>query len=172
MAMFMDIPGIMGESDGASPGGGTNQEWHQKIQIETMGYDISQRTTQSAGTGLASGGATVGSMHITKVMDKSTPFLFYHLCSAEPLQKVTIRVVQAGAKDQTYGGLYEAETYTMQNVIISSYHTSGALSPSGLPLESWSLAFVGISEQYRDLEQGTPKGAVMATFDFGKGTSA
>jgi type VI secretion system Hcp family effector len=170
MAMVMDIQGVPGESSGKGPSGKVNTDWDQKIQIETMGYDISQRPTQSAGTGLASGGATVGSMMISKVMDKSTPYLFYQLCSGEPYQTVTIRVTRAGAKDKTWDGLYEAETFILQNVIVSSYHTSGALSASGLPLESWSLSFIGISEKYQELtREGDKKPAQPMAFDFGRG---
>ncbi len=171
MAMIMDIPGVLGESDGKSPSGKTNTDWDQKIQIDTMGYDISQRTTQSAGTGLASGGATVGHLHLTKAMDKSTPFLFFYLCSGEAIPKVTIRVIQSGDKDSPWDGLYEAETYVLENVIMSSYHTSGALSPAGLPLESWSLAFVKISERYQDLQMGKKGASQMSAFDFGQGVS-
>jgi type VI secretion system Hcp family effector len=164
MAMMMDIASIQGESESKNP------DWDKKIQIETMGYDISQRTTQSVGTGLASGGATVGGFQFTKTMDRSTPFLFYQLCSGDPLLKVTIRITRAGANDKTWSGLYEAETFEMSNVIVSSYHTSGALSGSGLPLESWSLSFVKISERYQELDSlGNKKGNQPVAFDFGQG---
>ena len=42
MAMVMDIQGVPGESSGKGPTGKVNSDWDLKIQIETMGYDISQ----------------------------------------------------------------------------------------------------------------------------------
>jgi type VI secretion system Hcp family effector len=145
--MLLDIPGIAGESQ--SPNGA----WAAKIQIESMGYDISQRTSQSTGSGLVSGGATVGAMQISKQMDKSTPFLFLNLAKGEPIQICYIRVIRSGQRSASNasspnGGLYEAETYTLNNAIISNYSTSGALGPGGLPMESWSISFTKIVENY------------------------
>jgi type VI protein secretion system component Hcp len=167
--MLLDIPGIQGESQ--SPNG----NWNMKIQLETMGYDISQRVTNGKGTGLVAGGATVGAMHITKQMDKSTPNLFVNLAKGEPVPLCYIRVVRSGqatVSSDVNGGLYEAETYTMSNVVISSYSTSGSLGPGGLPMESWSLSFTKIVENY---VQTDPKGNPVAAgnsmgYDFSQAT--
>jgi type VI secretion system Hcp family effector len=145
----LDIVGIPGESENTF----ANVNWKQKIQIETMGYDISQRTSSSTGTGLVSGGAQVGAMQISKQMDKSTPLLFLNLAKGEPIKVCYIRVVRSGLASASSavspdGGLYEAETYTISNAIVSNYSTSGALGPGGLPMESWSLSFSKIQENY------------------------
>jgi type VI secretion system secreted protein Hcp len=167
--MLLDIPGIMGESE--SP----NAQWKAKIQVETMGYDISQRVSNGTGSGLVSGGATVGAMHITKQMDKSTPFLFVNLAKGEPIRTCYLRVVRSGqatVSSDVNGGLYEAETYTLSNVVISSYSTSGALGPGGLPMESWSLSFSKILENYVQTDKdGNPiaKGNAIG-FDFSQAT--
>jgi type VI protein secretion system component Hcp len=69
---------------------------------------------------------------------------------------VTIRISRPGAAALTSGtaagGLFEAESYILQNVIVTSYHTSGAPGPGGLPMESWSLAFTAITENYRTVD--------------------
>jgi len=167
--MLLDITGIPGESK--SP----VANWNQKIQIESMGYDISQRTTNGKGSGLVASGATVGAMHITKQMDKSTPLLFLNLAKGEPIPMCYVRVVrsgQASISTDVNGALYEAETYTLSNVVISSYSTSGSLGPGGLPMESWSLSFTKIQENYVTTDaKGNPIAQGNAAgFDFSQAT--
>ena len=147
MSMYLDIADIAGES--LSP----NPDWKAKIEVQTMAFDVSQKTSLEAGGGLISSGAIFGALHITKAMDKSTPLLFGKLAGGEPIQTVTLRVSRpGGATVGPVGGLFEAETYTMQNVIIGSYQTSGSPGPGGLPLESWTLAFTSIVEVYHTVD--------------------
>jgi type VI protein secretion system component Hcp len=106
-----------------------------------------------AGSGLVASGAIFGPMQISKVMDKSTPLLWSKLCAGEPITMVTIRVSRPGANPLgPAGGLFEAEKYILENVIVTSYHTSGSPGPGGLPMESWSLAFTAITEVYRTVD--------------------
>jgi type VI protein secretion system component Hcp len=144
MSMFLDVTSVGGESQ--SP----VSNWNQKIDQQSMGYDVSQKTSLEAGSGLVSSGAVFSPMHISKVMDKSTPILWAKLCAGEPIPMVTIRISRPGADPLgVAGGIFEAENYIMQNVIVTSYHTSGTPGPGGLPMESWSLAFTAITENYR-----------------------
>jgi type VI secretion system Hcp family effector len=148
MSMFLDVTSIGGESQ--SPVG----NWNQKIDQQSMGYDVSQKTSLEAGSGLVASGAIFGPMQISKVMDKSTPLLWSKLCAGEPIPSVTIRISRPGADPLgVAGGIFEAENYIMQNVIVTSYHTSGSPGPGGLPMESWSLAFTAITENYRTADK-------------------
>ena len=160
MSMYLDVVGILGES--ISP---KVPNWNQKIDDNSMGYDVSQKTSLEAGSGLIAGGAIFGPMQISKVMDRSTPYLWAKLCAGEPIQTVTIRVSRTGGA----AGLYEAEKYILENVIVTSYHTSGSPGPGGLPMESWSLAFTAITEVYRTVDL---KGAFVATQTAGWDVSA
>ena len=147
MSMYLDIAEIAGES--LSP----NPDWKAKIEVQTIAFDVSQSTSLEAGGGLVSGGANFGALHITKAMDKSTPMLFGKLAGGEPIQTATLRVSRPGGSTVgPVGGLFEAETYTLQNVIIQSYSTSGAPGPGGLPLESWTLAFTSVVEVYHTVD--------------------
>ena len=143
MSMYLDVVGILGESINPKV-----PNWNQKIDDNSMGYDVSQKTSLEAGSGLIAGGAIFSPMQISKVMDKSTPYLWAKLCAGEPIATVTIRVSRTGGA----AGLYEAEKYIMENVIVTSYHTSGSPGPGGLPMESWSLAFTAITEVYRTVD--------------------
>jgi type VI secretion system Hcp family effector len=165
MAMYLDIAGITGESK--SP----NSNWNQKIEIQTAGYDVSQKTSLEAGSGLIASGAVFSALQITKAMDRSTPLLFGKLAGGEPIETVTLRVSRAGAATTgPQGGLFEAETYTLKNVIVTAYHTSGAPGPGGLPLESWSLAFTSAVEKYQTVDpQGNLQPPQSAGYDIAGG---
>jgi type VI protein secretion system component Hcp len=155
MSMYLDVTSVGGESQ--SPVG----NWNTKIDEQSMGYDVSQKTSLEAGSGLVSSGAIFGPMQISKVMDKSSPILWAKLCAGEPIPSVTIRVSRPGADPLgPAGGLFEAENYIMQNVLVTAYHTSGAPGPGGLPMESWSLAFTAITENYRIVD---PQGNIQPT---------
>ncbi len=155
MSMFLDVTSIAGESQSPVP------NWNGKIDEHTMGYDVSQKTSLDVGTGLVASGAIFSPMQITKVMDKSTPILWGKLCAGEPIPMVTIRVSRPGADPLgVAGGLFEAENYIMQNVIVTSYFTSGTPGPGGLPSETWTLAFTAITENYRIVD---PQGNIQPT---------
>ena len=147
MSMFMDILNIPGESK--SPVG----NWRDKIEILSMGYDIMQPTSMQAGGGLLAAASSFGAMQITKAMDKSSPLLFGKLAGGEPIKTVILRCSRPGGSGTgPQGGLFEAETFTLTNVIVTSYHTGGAPGPGGLPVESWSLAFTAITELYNAVD--------------------
>jgi type VI secretion system Hcp family effector len=168
MSMFLDIqtPVIAGESQSPNP------NWNAKIEIEHFAYDVSQTTSQEAGTGLVSSGSRVGHIHITKVMDKSSPLLFGQLCAGQPIQLMYFRVSQPGAQGGAYGGLFEGENYQIGNVIVSSYHTSGSPGAGGLPRETWAFSFTQIKETFQTVDiNGTLQAPVIFGRDFGKGTA-
>jgi type VI secretion system Hcp family effector len=158
MPMYLDIPGIPGESQ--SP----NTKWANKIEIQHFTYDVSVDHSMEAGTGVVASGANVGHIHITKSMDKATPLLFAQLCSGKTLTDCHLRVTQPGPS-----GPYEAETYHLQWVVVSHYSTSGSPGMGSLPQESWQLAFIAMTETFQDLKDGALAPAVSNGFDFGQG---
>jgi type VI secretion system secreted protein Hcp len=161
MPMYLDIAGIPGESQ--SP----NSNWNNKIEIQHWTYDVSLDHSMEVGTGVVASGARVGFMHITKVMDVSTPLLFAQLCTGQTLSDAYIRVTQPGPS-----GPYEAETYHMQWVVVSHYSTSGSPGMGSLPQEHWQLAFVAITEIYQDVKDGALAPALQNGFNFGTGTGS
>jgi type VI secretion system secreted protein Hcp len=147
MSQYLDIPGIPGESQSPNP------NWNAKIELDTMSYGISQATTKKGSGGLLVSKAKFDNLHITKSMDKSTPALLGQLAGSKPIPLVTVRVSRAGANTGgAYAGLYEAESYALKNVRFVSYHTSGQPGVTGLPGESWTLSFSGITETYQTLD--------------------
>ena len=168
MSMYLDVqsPVIAGESTSPNP------NWNNKIEIQHFTYDVSQSTSQETGTGLVSSGSRVGHIHITKVMDKSSPMLWAQLCAGKPIDLMYVRVSNPGASGGPYGGLFEGETYQLGNVIVSSYHTSGSPGSGGLPQETWAFSFTKVKETFQTVD-GTGALQPAQTFgqDFGQGTS-
>lgn len=160
---YLDIPGITGESVSD-----VNPNWNQKIQMHNFHYGVQQKTTQAVGSGLVAAGASMTPITFTKQMDKSTPYLFFKLCSGEPIPTMTIRVSQAGSA----GGVYEVETIVLQNVIVTGYSTSGSRGDGALPTEYISLAVGGVNETYDWQVNGMSKGKVSHGFNFQTGVGS
>jgi type VI secretion system Hcp family effector len=165
--MYLDITGIPGESK--SP----NANWNQKIEVLSAGYDLNQNASAQAGSGMIAAAVSFNPMHLTKAMDKSTPLLFGKLAGGEPIATVTLRVSRpGGSATGPQGGLFEAETYTMQNVIVTSYHTTGTPGPGGLPMESWTLAFTSMTENFQTVDAlGNLQPAQTAGYNIAGGTA-
>jgi type VI protein secretion system component Hcp len=162
MPIYLDIPGIAGESAPDS----TNTNWQNKIDVRYWTYSISVNTSMEVGTGLASSGSTAGHMNVTKTMDVSTPLLFEKLCKGDIIPVMTLRETAMGST----GGIFEGETYELQNVIVSHYTTSGADGMGGMPEEQWRFAFTTITETYNTTdEDGNQVGAIVGGHDFAKG---
>jgi type VI protein secretion system component Hcp len=150
MSMFLDIPGIPGETQSI------NTNWNQKIMIQNMSYHVGSDTRPVAGHSTKPKPSTFGPMSFSKEMDKSTPKLAGMIPSGNPIPVCYIRVSRpGGATVGTSDGLFEAETYTLKNVYVKSYHTSGALGPGGMPMESWAITFTSIAEVYQTVQPGT-----------------
>jgi type VI secretion system secreted protein Hcp len=154
---LLDIATIPGESQN------TNPTWNQKIQISTLSYNISQQSSMQTGQGLVAGGASMSYMTITKPMDRSTPFLFFNLCSGDPIQQVTFRLTRAGGS----AGPYEYLTIACQNVLVTDYSTSGARGEGNIPMETISFSVGAVTETYNMVDQnGNNAGKVQNGFSF------
>lgn len=163
MAIFMDIPGIEGESTHD-----TVPNWDKKVQIFSVTYDVSQKASLQTGTGLVAAGGKLSHVSISKTMDKSTPFLWNKLCMGEPLDYMFLRFTRsAGAQ-----GVYENLTVTLEKVLITDYHTSGQRGAGGMPVESISFSVGAITETYdvRD-ERGMKVGQAQGGYDFMQNSS-
>jgi len=158
--VYLDIPGIEGESTHSQ-----NQNWNKKIQVSHFSYDVAQRANLKTGTGLVAAGASMSHITFTKTMDRSTPFMWYYLCSGKPIPKVTFRITQAGGDE----GVYEIHTLDCEQVLVTHYSTSGARGAGAMPSENWSFSVGKLTENYDSREKGAPKGKVTYGFDFAQG---
>jgi type VI protein secretion system component Hcp len=168
MGQFLDIPNpnIQGESQSAVP------TCNKKIQLDQMRYHILQDPGQPGSGGANVSSAAIGNMTITKSMDRSTPLLFKQLGSQDPITTAYVRVSRLGLASggATNKAEYEAETYTMTNVRVIHYSTSGAPGVTGLPAETWVLSFSAITETYQTVDvTGALQPAQSVAFDVSQG---
>jgi type VI secretion system secreted protein Hcp len=163
MATLLDVPSIPGESVHD-----TNPNWNGKIQIDTINYDVSQRASLQTGAGLVAGGASMSNVTITKAMDKSTPYLFYKLTAGEPITQMYMRMTRSGGSE----GVYEVLTVECDDVLVTSYRTSGSRGQDGIPMETWEFSVGAIKETYDNRnEQGQRVSFVPAGYNFKANTA-
>jgi type VI secretion system secreted protein Hcp len=182
---YLYIQGIPGESTSYPiAGAGRNDGL---IEIASLSYDVSQMATQSSGSGLVAGGASLSHISFSKEMDKSTPLLFYKLCAGETIDEVTFVFVRAGAAGQVNidpptpvgqkhpvppnpnmsKGNYVYLMVVCRDVLVTSYHTSGAYGPGNRPLENISMSVAMLTEDYVDVDsKGMKKANVHDGYNF------
>jgi len=137
---FLKLEGIDGES--------TDATCRECIHIESFSWGATNPSAPRAhGTG-GGGGAGKVSVHdisITKMNDKSSPDLMQAAATGQHIKSAKLFVRKAGKEQQEY------LTYELENVLVSSFSTSGHGSDSSSrPMESLSLNFTKITFQWTD----------------------
>jgi len=92
----------------------------------------------------------VHDISITKISDKSSSDLMQASASGQHIKSAKLFVRKQGGDQQEY------LTYELENVLVSSFSTSGHGSSSGRPMESLSLNFTKITFEWMDAS-GKPK---------------
>lgn len=111
---FLKLDGIEGESQDSK---------HSK-EVEVLKYHF--KVHQQGTTGSATGGAGKGRVQmedliIWKKTDKSSPKVFLHCCSGEPVKKVVLTARKAGKDQQDYLKI------TMTDCLISLFEYGGKI---------------------------------------------
>lgn len=134
---FLKIDGLNGESTDEK-----HKDW-----IEIVSYNLGM--SQPASMASATGGRTaervdMSDFSITKVVDKSSPYLALRCCDGEHLKSVKLELCEAGGSKHKYMEI------VMEDVIVSGYDPSGA-SGGDKPEESVSFNFGKIKWEYTPL---------------------
>jgi len=131
---FLDLGDIKGESQDA--------DLKDQIHITSFSFGVSNSGTGGINMGSGASKVNVQDLHLTKMMDKSSPNLFGACASGKhiPTGKLTVRRA-GGDAPETY------LTYEMTEVFVSSHTVSGA-EGGGLAQESVSLNFSKIKMTY------------------------
>ena len=136
---FLKIDGVDGES--------TDAKCRECIHIESFSWGTTNPSAtgaHGAGGGGGAGKVSVHDISITKMNDKSSPDLMQAAASGQHIKEAKLTCRKAGGDQQEY------LTYTLENVLVSSYSTSGQGSSSGRPMESLSLNFTKVTFQWTD----------------------
>lgn len=128
--MFIKIGDIIGES---------TDELHQGwMDLDAFSWGMTQ--TGSIGPGGA-GKTQVQDFHFTMKMNSGSPALMQACASGEHIRKVELSVRRPEAKEDYL-------QWTMEDVVCSSFQTSGSAQGDAIPTEQVSLNFGKIKVEY------------------------
>ena len=132
---FLDLDGVEGESQD------DDSKMKNKIHINSFSFGVSNAGTGGINMGSGASKSNVQDLHLTKMMDKSSPNLFIGCANGKHFPKATFYCRRAGENPQVY------LKYELTEVFISSYATSGA-EGGGIAQESFSLNFSKVKMSY------------------------
>ena len=149
---FLQIDGIEGESQDATHRGA--------IQINSWNWSARNTGTMQFGGGGGGGKAHLDDFDFSMRVNKATPKLVQKLASGEHIARAVLTCRKAGKTPQEYLKI------TFEDIIVSSYHTSGSASGDAIPLELVKLNFAKITFEYREQRaDGSLGGSVVASHD-------
>ena len=148
---FLQIAGVDGESVDAKHKG-----W---IDIESFSWGATQAPTAAAGAGGAAGKVAMQDIHFATSMSKASPKLFGACASGQHFKEAKLVGVQAGKVQD------EFLTFTLTDVLISGYQTSGS-SGGDITMDQVSLSYAKLKVEYRAQKaDGTFEAPVSAGWD-------
>ena len=151
---FLKIEGIEGESSDSKHKG--------EIQISSFSFGVTNSGTGGAGGGSGAGKVNVQDIHVTKVMDKSSPNLFIGCCTGKHYNKATLTIRKAGEKPLDY------LVYNLTEVMVSSHSVSGH-EGGGIAQESVSLNFAKVEMVYTPQKaDGSGEAKISKAWDLAK----
>ena len=149
---FLKIDGIEGES--------TDDKHKGELEIQAWSWGATNLGTMGAGGGGGAGKADFSDITINKFADKSTPKLLKAVATGQHIKNMVLVCRKAGGDKQEYLKV------TLDDVLISSYHSSAAGGNSPIPSESIGLNYGKISYEYKPQKvDGSLEGAVVVAYD-------
>lgn len=149
---FLKIDGIEGES--------TDDKHKGELEIQAWSWGATNQGTFGAGGGGGAGKADFSDITISKYADKSTPKLLKAVAAGDHIKSMVLVCRKAGGQQQEYLKL------TLEDVLISSYHSSAAGGSSPIPSESISLNYGKIKYEYKPQKtDGSLEGAIPMSYD-------
>ncbi len=130
--MFLKIGDIKGES--------TDDEHPEWMDLESFSWGMTQTGTVGGGGG-GTGKVNVQDFHFTMKMNSGSPVLMQACASGEHIKKVELNVRRPEAKADYL-------QWTMEDVVCTSFQTSGSANGDAIPTEQVSLNFAKIKVEY------------------------
>jgi type VI secretion system secreted protein Hcp len=148
MPIYMKIPTIDGESQ--------SEQFRDFFEVYSFSWGVSQSGTQAHGGGGGAGKVSVSDISFLKSTGKASPKLFLACCQGKhfPSSAVVVTRVVEG-REEVY------MEYKLENVLISSYQTSG--DGGSVPTESLSLNFTKITYKHTSMN---PDGSMQTETNF------
>ena len=149
---FLSIDGIAGDSLDAKHKG--------EIEVQSFSWGETQSGSVAAGGGAGAGRVSMQDLHMTTRTSKAGPQLLLACASGKHFKTAALTARRSG----TVGG-QEFLTFSLTDVLVSSYQTSGAGGADG-PEDAVSLNFGRIVVEYREQNpDGSPGPTTKAGWD-------
>jgi type VI secretion system secreted protein Hcp len=150
---FLKIDGVESES--------TDSKHKGEIEIESFSWGESQSGTAGRGGGQGAGKVQHQDFHFVKKLDKSSPVLMIACATGLPYKTAVLTARKAG------GGQQEYLKITMEEVLVSSFVTSGSSAGSVVPNDQVSLNFAKLEISHKEQKpDGSLGGEVKQKYDF------
>lgn len=133
--MFLDIPGVEGES--------VDKTYSKKIDVRNFQWGLSQSGSFHQGTGGGAGKVAVRDLQIEKLVDKASPNLMFHCASGKHLGSAKLIVRKAAGDSPVEYFIIE-----LTNVLVSQLELLG-ISGDDRPRESVTLNFAQVKFIYK-----------------------
>jgi len=148
MTLKLEEPKIDGESK--------KIKYENEIDVYDIRFGVTQSASTSDGTGGGSAKSDCKDLIITKLIDKSSPFLFLHSATGKPIGKVRLTVRKAGGTPLDY------LVISLTDAIVTSV-TSGGKVEDERVREEVSFSYATISIQYKTQNADGSAGATIQT---------
>lgn len=150
--MFLKIDKIDGES--------TDDKHKNEIDVLSWSWGANNSGTMSAGGGGGAGMVSMQDFQFSMYTSKASPLLMDYCARGEHIDKVVLTCRKAGGQPHEYLVL------TFDKCLISSYQTGGAGGGDSIPIESISINFSKVTQDYNmQDDKGGNKGKVSKSYD-------
>jgi len=153
---LLELDGIKGES--------TDSRHPNTIEINSFSWGVSNSGGHGGGGG--AGKVSFQDLHFTSKVSKASPMLMQALTTGQRIPSATLYVRKTGDNQQQ-----EYYVVHLENVMVSSYQSSGGGTGGDVPVDEVTLNFTKIEFTYTpqnaDGSLGTP---LKASWDLAKGT--
>ncbi|WP_058912963.1 Hcp family type VI secretion system effector [Entomohabitans teleogrylli] len=142
--MFMKVEGASGESKDAH-----HQGW---TDIRSFSWGASQPGNMSVGGGGGAGKVCFNDLHVSALIDKSTPALLKHCASGKHLVKIELSICKAGGEQVEYGRI------TLEDVLVTNVQYTGARDEDTVGI-AYAFQAAKVKQQYWEQTDKGGKGA-------------
>jgi type VI secretion system secreted protein Hcp len=134
---LLEIDGIKGESG--------DSKYKDAIEVEAYSWGNSNSGTMAVGAGGGAGKVQFTDFHFTTKINKASPLLMKACATGQHIKKAVLYVRKQGGGQQNY------LVVTMEDLLVSSYQSSGANKSDGtdLPVDTGALNFAKIKIEYK-----------------------
>lgn len=146
---FMKVDGAPGDAQDAG-----HKDW-----IDILPFDVGASNQGSFGVGSGGnvGGADHHDLHISAILDKAMPVIYYKCASGDVVPTVKFDACKMSGKKQVV-----FQTITLTNVMFTSINTGSGSSGEGLPLVDYGITYEQMKVDYTPIKADGSAGATVS----------